>query len=136
MNVLREGLINFQFHHFLSFQISYMVVLTLVFTRVLSVASNNHTAAELHPKVYAIGLIVIWLRFMRSCRVFQTLGPFIAILGLFLFFNFQFIYFLFIDKLTILRFSFIFHQVLLSSTQRNFRFFSSNFLFLTPLVFG
>lgn len=92
MNVLREGLINFQFHHFLSFQISYMVVLTLVFTRVLSVASNNHTAAELHPKVYAIGLIVIWLRFMRSCRVFQTLGPFIAILGLFLFFNFQFIF--------------------------------------------
>ena len=60
-----------------------MVVLTLVFTRILSVASNNHTAAELHPKVYAIGLIVIWLRFMRSCRVFQTLGPFIAILGLF-----------------------------------------------------
>uniref|UniRef100_A0A7M5WS19 Ion transport domain-containing protein n=1 Tax=Clytia hemisphaerica TaxID=252671 RepID=A0A7M5WS19_9CNID len=61
--------------------ISYLVVLTLVFTRVLSVASNNHTAAEVHPKVYALGLIVLWLRFMRSCRVFQTLGPFIAILG-------------------------------------------------------
>jgi len=72
--------INILLLFFLS-QISYIVVLTLVFTRILSVASDNGTAAELHPKVYALGLIVIWLRFMRSCRVFQTLGPFIAILG-------------------------------------------------------
>ena len=140
MNVLREGLINFQFHHFLSFQISYMVVLTLVFTRVLSVASNNHTAAELHPKVYAIGLIVIWLRFMRSCRVFQTLGPFIAILGLFLFFHIIYIlsyYIIFIDKLTILRFSFFFFHRF--CYHRHSEIFVSSlriFLFLTPLVFG
>lgn len=57
-------------------------MLTLVLTRILSVASGNEQAEEIHPKVYALGLIVIWLRFMRSCRVFQTLGPFIAILGI------------------------------------------------------
>ncbi|XP_066925009.1 uncharacterized protein [Clytia hemisphaerica] len=61
--------------------ISYSVVLTLIFTRILAVATSNMAIAEFHPKVYALGLIVIWLRFMRSCRVFQTLGPFIAILG-------------------------------------------------------
>ena len=61
--------------------ISYFVVLTLAVTRVLSVVSSDATAEEIHPKIYAIGLIVLWLRFMRSCRAFQSLGPVIAILG-------------------------------------------------------
>ena len=61
--------------------ISYFVVLTLAVTRVLSVVSSDATAEEIHPKIYAIGLIVLWLRFMRSCRAFQSLGPFIEILG-------------------------------------------------------
>ena len=46
------------------------------------VVSGSESMGKFHAKLYAIGLIVIWLRFMRSCRVFQTLGPFIAILGL------------------------------------------------------
>jgi len=61
--------------------IAYFVILTLAITRVLSVATNNKTAEEVHPRIYALGLIVIWLRFMRSCRAFRSLGPFIAILG-------------------------------------------------------
>lgn len=61
--------------------IAYFVVLTLVLTRIMSSASNNKTAEEIHPRIYALGLIVIWLRFMRSCRAFRSLGPFIAILG-------------------------------------------------------
>ena len=36
---------------------------------------------RIHCRLYALGLIILWLRFMRSCRVFRTLGPFIAILG-------------------------------------------------------
>ena len=32
-------------------------------------------------RMYAVALIIIWLRLMRSCRAFRTLGPFIAILG-------------------------------------------------------
>ena len=50
-------------------------------TRVLSVVSKYKSVEEIHPKIYAIGLIVLWLRFMRSCRTFQSLGSFIEILG-------------------------------------------------------
>ena len=50
-------------------------------TRVLSVVSKYKSVEEIHPKMYAIGLIILWLRFMRSCRTFQSLGPFIEILG-------------------------------------------------------
>lgn len=64
--------------------ITYVVVLTLILTRIMSVASNNEAAQSIHPRVYALGLVVIWLRFMRSCRAFRTLGPFIAILGKFI----------------------------------------------------
>ena len=63
--------------------IAYFVVLTLVLTRIMSVALNDQTASEVHPRVYSLGLIVIWLRFMRSCRAYRSLGPFIAILGKF-----------------------------------------------------
>ena len=47
----------------------------------MAVFSSNKTAEQIHPGAYAMGLIVIWLRFMRSCRAFRSLGPFIAILG-------------------------------------------------------
>ena len=50
-------------------------------TRVLSVVSKYKNVEEIHPKIYAIGLINLWLRFMRSCRTFQSLGSFIEILG-------------------------------------------------------
>ena len=46
-------------------------------TRVLSVVSKYKNVEEIHPKIYAIGRIILWLRFMRSCRTFQSLGPFI-----------------------------------------------------------
>ena len=50
-------------------------------TRVLSVVSKYKNVEEIHPKIYAIGLINLWLRFMRSCRTLQSLGSFIEILG-------------------------------------------------------
>ena len=50
-------------------------------TRVLSVVSKYKSVEEIHLKICAIGLIILWLRFMRSCRTFQSLGPFIEILG-------------------------------------------------------
>ena len=69
--------------------IAYFVILTLALTRVISIAASpkvthgvrNNIAEEIHPRIYALGLIVIWLRFMRSCRAYRSLGPFIAILG-------------------------------------------------------
>ena len=50
-------------------------------TRVLPVVSKYKNVEEIYPKIYAIGRIILWLRFMRSCRTFQSLGPFIEILG-------------------------------------------------------
>ena len=50
-------------------------------TRVLSVVSKYKSVEEIHPKIYAIGLIILWLCFMRSCRTFQSLWRFIEILG-------------------------------------------------------
>eukprot|EP00111_Clytia_hemisphaerica_P008770 TCONS_00025648-protein len=61
--------------------IAYFVVLTLVLTRILAVAMNDRVAESIHPRIYSLGLIVIWLRFMRACRAFRSLGPFICILG-------------------------------------------------------
>lgn len=61
--------------------VTYLVVLTLAITRIMAVFSDNKTAEKIHPPAYALGLIVIWLRLMRSCRAFRSLGPFIAILG-------------------------------------------------------
>ena len=61
--------------------ITYMVVLLLILTRVITIVVHTPTAKKLHPRMYAVGLIIIWLRLMRSCRAFRTLGPFIAILG-------------------------------------------------------
>jgi len=64
--------------------ISYFVVFTLVLTRIISVAMDDPTSEAIHPRIYSLGLIVIWLRFMRACRAFRSLGPFICILGRFL----------------------------------------------------
>ena len=47
----------------------------------MSVALNDPVAEQIHPRIYSLGLIVIWLRFMRACRAFRSLGPFICILG-------------------------------------------------------
>ena len=46
-----------------------------------SVASKYKTVEEIYPKIYAIRLTALWLRFMRCCRAFQNLGLFIEILG-------------------------------------------------------
>ena len=61
--------------------VTYIVIVLLALTRILAVVVNNQTASRIHPRIYAIGLIIIWLRLMRSCRPFRTLGPFIEILG-------------------------------------------------------
>ena len=61
--------------------LTYLVVIALVITRIIAVASPKSISEDVHPQTYAIGLIFIWLRLMRSCRGFRSLGLFIAILG-------------------------------------------------------
>ena len=61
--------------------ITYVIILALVITRIVAVSLNNKVAIKFHAKTYAVGLVVIWLRLMRTCRAIRSLGPFIAILG-------------------------------------------------------
>ena len=62
--------------------ITYGWVSAVIVTRILGVAVDNFpTARSLHPKVFAIALIFIWLRLMKFFRAFGALGPFIVIVG-------------------------------------------------------
>ena len=53
----------------------------VVLTRAISVLLKSTGADNIHPKVFAVSLILIWLRLMKACRAFRALGPFITLLG-------------------------------------------------------
>ena len=61
--------------------LTYIAILTVIITRVLAVFSNEKLASDIHPRAYALALIFLWLHFMKSCRPFKSLGPFITMLG-------------------------------------------------------
>lgn len=61
--------------------LTYIAVLTVIITRILAVFSKEKLASDLHPRAYALALIFMWLHFMKSCRPFKSLGPFITMLG-------------------------------------------------------
>jgi len=65
--------------------LTYGCVLTVIATRLASFisASKNDSSlgTEIHLKAYVATLISMWLHFMKSCRPFTTLGPFITMLG-------------------------------------------------------
>lgn len=61
--------------------VTYGWILGIIVTRIFAVVLNNDSARSLHPKVFSIGLIFIWLRLMKVFRGFVTLGPFIVMIG-------------------------------------------------------
>ncbi len=61
--------------------LTYVAVLLVIVTRILAVFSGEKLAQRIHPRAYAIALIFMWLHFMKSCRPFTSLGPFITMLG-------------------------------------------------------
>ncbi|XP_065664110.1 transient receptor potential cation channel subfamily A member 1 [Hydra vulgaris] len=61
--------------------LTYISVLIVILTRILYVVKNNELTAKIHLRAYAFALIAMWLHFMKSCRPFTTLGPFITMLG-------------------------------------------------------
>ena len=85
--------------------ITYISVLLVIVTRIYHVASSNsvkpsgitstnstrnsstpastttHADDAVHLRAYTAALIFMWLHFMKSCRPFTTLGPFITMLG-------------------------------------------------------
>ena len=61
--------------------LTYAAVLTVISTRAASFVSESALGDEIHLKAYTATLIFMWLHFMKSCRPFTTLGPFITMLG-------------------------------------------------------
>lgn len=61
--------------------VTYAWILGIIVTRIFAVLLNSETAESLHPRVFAIALIFIWLRLMKAFRGFETLGPFIVMIG-------------------------------------------------------
>ncbi len=61
--------------------VTHVAVLMVVITRLIIVLWEDKSADKVHPKVFAITLILIWLRLMKACRAFKALGPFITLLG-------------------------------------------------------
>ena len=59
----------------------YIVVIVLVASRISVLALQTKSSIDMHLRAYAVGLILVWLRLMRSCRAFNMIGPFIAVLG-------------------------------------------------------
>ena len=61
--------------------VTYGWIVGVVVTRVFAVLLQNDTARSLHPRVFALALIFIWLRLMKVFRPFGNLGPFIVMIG-------------------------------------------------------
>jgi len=61
--------------------ITHIAVLMVVITRAITVLWKDENSDKIHPKVFAISLILIWMRLMKACRAFKALGPFITLLG-------------------------------------------------------
>ena len=53
----------------------------MIVARGVVIMAEIKTADELHHRFVAVALILVWLRLMKFCRSFQTLGPFITMLG-------------------------------------------------------
>ena len=61
--------------------VTYIAVVIVFSTRVLIIFDPSEKSDEVHRKAYAGLLILMWLHFMKSCRPFTALGPFISMLG-------------------------------------------------------
>lgn len=61
--------------------VTFVAVLSVIISRGIAVLYDNKVADQLHHRIAAVALILIWLRLMKFFRSFQTLGPFITMLG-------------------------------------------------------
>ena len=57
-----------------------LAIAIVVFTRI-GACSSSEISDQVHQKTFPIMLILIWLRFMKTCQCYQSLGPFITMLG-------------------------------------------------------
>eukprot|EP00111_Clytia_hemisphaerica_P019381 TCONS_00057216-protein len=58
-----------------------LIMAMVIITRVVAVTLSNPTLNTIHYKSVPMLLILLWLRFMRYCQIYQSLGPFITMLS-------------------------------------------------------
>ena len=61
--------------------ITFGALLSILVSRGVAILADDKFADELHHRFVAVALILTWVRLMKFCRSFQTLGPFITMLG-------------------------------------------------------
>ncbi|XP_065663254.1 uncharacterized protein LOC100208925 isoform X1 [Hydra vulgaris] len=61
--------------------VAFFSVLLVAITRFAAIISGKKSVHDLHSKTFPLLLIILWLRFMKCCRCYQSLGPFITMLG-------------------------------------------------------
>lgn len=61
--------------------VTYLNVVIVIITRIAYVFVQSAKTDEVHRKTYSALLIFMWIHFMKSCRPFTALGPFISMLG-------------------------------------------------------
>ncbi|XP_012558139.2 uncharacterized protein LOC100201978 isoform X1 [Hydra vulgaris] len=77
--------------------ITFASILSVIGTRVAACMSGSVSSLSWHRRTFLLLLVLLWLRFMKCCRCYQSLGPFITMLNhvflntmkfIFLFFEF------------------------------------------------
>ncbi len=82
MNLVKTSHGSFLADPWLIFEfITYLGVMLIMSTRVSAILMDVSSVYTLHQRISAIVLIIIWLRLMKFWRAFQTLGPFITMIG-------------------------------------------------------
>ena len=59
----------------------HLAVWVIIFTRIAAVVTDSDEIKQYHIRIFALSLVLIWLRILQSCLAFQSLGPFITLLG-------------------------------------------------------
>ena len=59
----------------------HLAIWVIIATRIMVIIMDDEKIKLYHVRIYALSLILVWLRVLKACRAFQALGPFITLLG-------------------------------------------------------
>ncbi|XP_078610224.1 uncharacterized protein LOC144881203 isoform X4 [Branchiostoma floridae x Branchiostoma japonicum] len=59
----------------------YLLLLVCITTHIVDVFAHSEELARWHIRIFALTIIIMWLRLMKNARAFRAIGPFIVILS-------------------------------------------------------
>ncbi|XP_019626747.1 PREDICTED: transient receptor potential cation channel subfamily A member 1-like isoform X4 [Branchiostoma belcheri] len=59
----------------------YLLLLVCITTHIVDVFAHSTELARWHIRIFALTIIIMWLRLMKNARAFRAIGPFIVILS-------------------------------------------------------